>query len=252
MPNAGFPEVREKIALGLAGRTGLPFTGNDLIMTSGAYRQSKQLPAAAAKDPENALLSHMPLHRMDAEQLSDSILQATGDLDSTPFGPPVEVETKASGEVDGKGTHKKGWRRSVYVLQRRTTPPTMLEVFDLPPMSPNCIQRGYSTVATQALQMTNSPVVRYHSRYLAGRLLDESPADQSKQVEQLYLRALGRRATHAETEAAIGDLAKLRSNWEEYLRKEKDGAPVTPTATWYALADLCQAILSSAEFVYID
>jgi len=36
MPNAGFPEVREKIALGLAGRTGLPFTGNDLIMTSGA------------------------------------------------------------------------------------------------------------------------------------------------------------------------------------------------------------------------
>src|SRR4051812_8817913 len=36
MPNAGFSEVREKIALGLAGRTGLPFTGNDLIMTSGA------------------------------------------------------------------------------------------------------------------------------------------------------------------------------------------------------------------------
>ena len=246
------PELLDWLATEFVARGWSMKSIHRLIMTSGAYRQSTQLPAAAAKDPENALLSHMPLHRMDAEQLNDSILQATGDLDSTPFGPPVEVETKASGEVDGKGTHKKGWRRSVYVLQRRTTPPTMLEVFDLPPMSPNCIQRGYSTVATQALQMTNSPVVREHSRYLAGRLLDESPADQSKQVEQLYLRALGRRATHAETEAAIGDLAKLRSHWEEYLRKEKDGAPVTPTAAWYALADLCQAVLSSAEFVYID
>jgi len=36
MPNAGYPEVREIIARGLAARTGLPFTGDDIIMTSGA------------------------------------------------------------------------------------------------------------------------------------------------------------------------------------------------------------------------
>jgi aspartate aminotransferase len=36
MPNAGFPEVRAKIARGLAERTALPFTGDDVIMTSGA------------------------------------------------------------------------------------------------------------------------------------------------------------------------------------------------------------------------
>jgi hypothetical protein len=107
-------------------------------------------------------------------------------------------------------------------------------------------------VATQALQMTNSPVVREHSRYLAGRLLDDVPADQPKQIEQLYLRALGRRPSAEETKAAIADLARLRSNWEDHLRKEKEGAPVAPTATWYALADLCQAVLSSAEFAYID
>ena len=35
MPNAGFPEVRATIARGLAERTGLPFTGDDVIMTSG-------------------------------------------------------------------------------------------------------------------------------------------------------------------------------------------------------------------------
>src|SRR5579872_5100678 len=36
MPNAGFPEVRERIAGGLAERTGVPFTAADLIMTNGA------------------------------------------------------------------------------------------------------------------------------------------------------------------------------------------------------------------------
>src|SRR6516165_11025165 len=36
MPNAGYPEVRAAIARGLAARTGLPFTGEDVIMTSGA------------------------------------------------------------------------------------------------------------------------------------------------------------------------------------------------------------------------
>lgn len=36
MPNAGFPEVRAKIARGLAERTGVPFTGDDVIMTNGA------------------------------------------------------------------------------------------------------------------------------------------------------------------------------------------------------------------------
>jgi mono/diheme cytochrome c family protein len=223
-----------------------------LIMTSNAYRQSSQVNESSSVDPDNALLSHMPMHRMDAEQLHDSLLRVTGELDGTAFGPPVPVETKASGEVAGQGSHKQGWRRSVYVLQRRTTPPTLLEVFDLPPMSPNCIQRGYSTVATQALQMTNSPVTRDHARYLAGRLLDESPDDQSQQIAQLYLRALGRRATQHETEAAIADVTKLRRYWEDYLRQQKQDGPIASTATWYALADLCQAVLSSAEFIYID
>ncbi len=36
MPNAGFPDVRAKIAAGLATRTGLGFTGDDILMTSGA------------------------------------------------------------------------------------------------------------------------------------------------------------------------------------------------------------------------
>ncbi len=36
MPNGGYPEVRARLAGGLAERTGLPFTGADVIMTTGA------------------------------------------------------------------------------------------------------------------------------------------------------------------------------------------------------------------------
>jgi hypothetical protein len=74
--------------------------------------------------------------RMDAEALYDSILKVTGNLDPTAFGPPREVEATPLGEVIAKKT-KAGWRRSIYLLQRRKTPVTMLEVFDLPPMAVN-------------------------------------------------------------------------------------------------------------------
>ncbi len=36
MPNAGFPEVRAVIARTLAGRSGIPFTADDILMTNGA------------------------------------------------------------------------------------------------------------------------------------------------------------------------------------------------------------------------
>jgi aspartate aminotransferase len=36
MPNAGYPEIRSAVAARLAARTGIPFTGDDLLMTNGA------------------------------------------------------------------------------------------------------------------------------------------------------------------------------------------------------------------------
>jgi hypothetical protein len=223
-----------------------------LIMTSNAYRQSSQADTSSSSDPENILVGRMTMRHMDAEQLHDSILSVAGELDTTAFGPPVPVQTSRDGEVTEIGSRKKGWRRSIYALQRRTTPATLLEVFDPPPMSPNCIQRAYSTVATQALQMTNSPVMRDHARYLAGRLLDLAPDNQAKQIEALYIRALSRRPTKDETRAAIQDLSKLARGWEAHLSAEKSDAPVASTARWYGLGDLCQAVIGSAEFAYID
>ena len=145
-----------------------------------------------------------------------------------------------------------GWRRSVYVLQRRKTPVTILELFDLPPMSPNCVDRRQSTVPTQALQMMNSDLLQQHSRYLGGRLIDEFGSDREKQIRALYLRALSRPPTPQETQQATGGIDALTKHWTAHLAQEKSDAPVRSTAEWRALSDFCKAMLSSAEFLYVD
>jgi hypothetical protein len=193
----------------------------------------------------------MPMRRLEAEALYDSILKVAGRLDPTPFGPSVGIEVKAEGEVVASGT-KAGWRRSVYVLQRRQTPVTILDVFDLPPMSPNCIERRQSTVPTQALQMMNGDLLQQHSRYLGGRLIDEFGDDREKQIRELYLRALSRPPTQQEIPQATGEIETLTKQWIDHLTQEKNEAPVGPTAQWRALSDFCKAMLSSAEFLYVD
>jgi hypothetical protein len=119
-------------------------------------------------------------------------------------------------------------------------------------MSPNCIERASSTVPTQALQMMNSGVVRDHARYWAGRLIDEFGDNQEQQIEHAYLEALSRRPSPDEIKKAIGDIARLTTHWEAYLKNQNDEAPRRSAAKWSALASFCHELLNSAEFAYID
>jgi hypothetical protein len=193
----------------------------------------------------------MHLRRMDAEQLHDSMLLAAGRLSTERFGPAVPVETRPGGEVVEKASRDQ-WRRAIYLLQRRTTPVTMLEAFDLPSMSPNCTERAYSTVSTQALEMRNSPVVLEHARYLAGRLLDDFPNDAKTQLEQIYLRTVSRKPADTEIARAEKAIATLEREWLAHLGDQKVTAPRAYTARWHALGDFVHAMLSSAEFIYVD
>lgn len=223
-----------------------------LLMTSNAYRQSSLFDQAIQEaDPDNLRLSRMPMRRLEAEVLYDSILKVTGSLDTRQFGPPEEVDARPDGEVVPKPS-KEGWRRSIYVLQRRRTPLTALEVFDLPPMSPNCIERRQSTVPTQALQMMNSDGIQERARYFAGRLIDEFGDDKKKLLQSLYLRTLSRPPSEKELGLAVSEIDTLEQRWAAHLEKERNEAPIRSTAQWRALADFCHAMLSSAEFLYVD
>ena len=129
---------------------------------------------------------------------------------------------------------------------------TFLDLFDSPQMAPNCTERRYSTVAPQALQLMHGYMARELSRHLAGRLIDAFPEQPQKQVEELYIRALSRLPTPAEVQVALDSLADLAEKWVGYLEAQRDEAPRRSTAEWSALSSLSHALLSSAEFSYID
>jgi hypothetical protein len=199
-----------------------------LMMTSSAYRQTSDVTAAHEKlDPENVLVSRMRMHRMEAEILNDTMLLVTGRLDQTQYGVPAPVQVRDDGLVIPIGTEK-GWRRSIYVQQRRTNIPTILESFDFPQMNPNCVDRQDSTVATQALHLMNNQTIRTLSESFAQRVKMEGGSDPKQQIETLYWLALSRPPSDEERTLSLEALSRL------------------------PLAKLCHAMLNSAAFLYID
>ena len=223
-----------------------------IMMTSTAYRQTSRIaPEVLERDPENVLLSRMRRGRMDAEALYDSILKVTGRLDPRPFGPADPLETRPNKEVVATGS-KAGFRRSIYTQQRRYDPVSLLEAYDMPRMTPNCVERENSTVATQALHMMNGTTVWEHSRYMAGRIIDRVGYDPKRQILHAYLQALSREPTEWELERSRAALEEFADHWASRLRDDRNPTPVHWAAQWRALSSLCHTLLNSAEFSFVD
>ena len=225
-----------------------------LIMTSSAYRQSSRRPALDGQDPDNPLLSRFPFRRLDAEAIRDSMLAVAGRLDTNPYGPPQAVKVTQEGEVLSEPTEV-GYRRSIYMLQRRGTPLTLLQAFDLPRLDdaqPNCLMREHSTVSTQALQLLNSDLLRESARYFAGRVMDAVGGDLGNQVKRVYLSAFSRGPSEEERKLGIEALQELGQAWRDHLEQEVPAEPKEMKAKWLALGTYCHTILNSPEFVYID
>ncbi len=212
-----------------------------LIMNSRIYRQSSRITDdRLAKDPQNRLLSRMPMRRMDAEALRDSLLFVSGRLDETPGGVPDPVSVDREGQVSANPRESGDWRRSVYLQYRRTETPTMMATFDYPEMGPNCIDRNVSIVSPQSLMLMNNEHVRELASSLSRRIAKRVGADASlsAQVEAVYEVALGRLPTKEESGIGVDALAGLQESWSFGERS--------------ALDTFCHTILNSAAFIYID
>jgi hypothetical protein len=215
-----------------------------LIVSSATYRQSSHVrPEQARIDPGNRLLSRWNPRRLSAEQLRDSILAVSGQLRTTPGGPPVWPELPAEilqanpAFLDDNETRTKGWYpspkseqgvRSLFLVQKRTVRVPFLETFDLPENSTSCAHRDESTVAPQALTLLNSPFIQEASKALAASVAETVPGTEEARVRELFRRTLLRQPDNTELMAALR-LAKDRSE-----------------------AELARALLNLNEFVYID
>ncbi|MGZ0169045.1 MAG: PSD1 and planctomycete cytochrome C domain-containing protein [Planctomycetales bacterium] len=225
--------------------------GGDLNgdLKAGAGNLKDGAESSVSEEERVALLHGAPLRRMEAEVVRDTLLSVAGHLDLKPFGTPDGVTARPDGLVTSVRTAA-GWRRSIFVLQRRTKIPTLLENFDSPQMGPNCLERNESIVAPQALHLLNNEMVHELAGHFSDRVID-APAGQTEekaqaQVRSVYRLGLSRFPTAEEQDAALEALAELQAHW-----RVTDGA-TDESAARKALASFCHAIMNSAEFLYID
>ena len=161
-----------------------------LILMSATYRQSAVVPTpevARLKDPENRLLWRMNTRRLEAEEIRDSILAATGELDLKMGGPAVDYSKP---------------RRTIYARVTRNTRDPLMDVFDAPENFASTAQRNTTTTPTQALLLMNSQLMLRHAKSFAGRLRRENPDNDQDALASAYRLAFGRRATAAELRSA--------------------------------------------------
>jgi mono/diheme cytochrome c family protein len=229
------------------------------VMLSTTYRQSlltdKEL---IAVDPDNTLFGGARMKRLEAEVLRDTVLAISGKINDKPSGPPIPVMADLVGQwVIGKENLNAGrpgaridlkgeeFRRSVYVQVRRSRPLAVLETFDSPRMEPNCAERTFSTVAPQSLMLMNGMFVLDQSDHLATRLKSEIGDDQQALIRRAWELIYSRTPSDSE----IADAEQFLTEQLELL-KTRAGKEDDPQLQ--AIASLCQVLLSSNEFLYVD
>jgi mono/diheme cytochrome c family protein len=215
-----------------------------LIMTSEAYRrgsnyQERLMTAGARRDPQNKLHWKFDRRRLSAEEIRDTLLQVSGDMDRSAGGPhPFPAESSWGYTQHGPflATYETN-RRSVYLMVQRIRRHPFLGLFDGADASASTPERTATTVPTQALFFMNSPFFHERAVSLAKRI---APVTTSQgKIERAYELVYGRRATRVEIESGLRFIGKYQTL--------SDGA--TPDSAWPALMRI---LLASNELIYVD
>jgi hypothetical protein len=219
------------------------------IVTSRAYQLSIHAdPALLKADPENRLFGRATRRRVEAEVIRDAILTVSGKLDLSGGGPVVSHLPEKVIENDSKGGFNTDplTKRAVFLPVIRNDLPTVFEVFDFADPDVSNGRRDATTVSTQALYLMNSTFANTHARLAAERLLGDSP-DDTKRLELLFRRALGRSPTKAEAATTERFRAEYRKTIESLGTGQKPKNP--ELAAWTAV---CLSVFGSSEFRFVE
>ncbi|MDE0106422.1 MAG: PSD1 and planctomycete cytochrome C domain-containing protein [Bryobacterales bacterium] len=223
-----------------------------MIMLSTVYRQSSSRAdnaageRAAIEDPDNRLLWRMPLRRLEAEALRDSILAVGGNLDDSLGGPAVELDHQPDGLQLAVAEGAR--RRSVYMTARRTWSLTFMGTFDFPNIDTTCTRRAPSATPLQSLTMMNSDFVMENAAAVARRVMDFQvgrPTDLERLARAAYGAILAR-------EPSSEEIALARDHLENQQRLYVRANAATEEALAKSVESLAHMLISSNEFLYVD
>ncbi len=219
-----------------------------LIMLSATYQQTSEIDyspsSSTASIDTGDLYTHFARRRLSAEEIRDSILAVSGDLDPEPaqehpFPSPITWGFSQHGPFSAVYDNNK---RSVYLMTQRLKRHPFLALFDGPDTNASTADRLGTTVPTQALYFLNDPFVHQKADAWASRL-DADDAAESQQIEHAYRLALCRSATAEEAQDAALFLAAFRT---ELSRIGLDNV------NHRALAAFLRTLLGSNEFLHVD
>ena len=196
-----------------------------LLVTSRTFQQSSQpTPASREKDANNALLSRFQSRRMSVETWRDSLLAACASLGKGADGMVMSLGDKT---------------RTVYARVSRRQVATLLRIFDFPDPNITSERRLETTIPQQQLFMLNSEFVLDQANRLAHRVLGEAK-DPVGRIRMAYRFVLGREPESEELELT-----------QQFL-SQKDPEGDSRAATQERLQRLCQTLLISNEFIFVD
>lgn len=174
-----------------------------LMVLSATYRQNSNHPLMAEQqriDPLNQFYWRGDVRRLDAEQIRDALLAASGLL-----------KGRVDSSSDGVHAAERGWgpggegvmgdvpTRSIYVRVMRNARDPLLDAFDLPLFFSSESLRNTTTTPVQSLLLLNSPQLMQYANALAKQVdaqsKDKAVADK---VSLLWRQVYGRSPTAEE------------------------------------------------------
>jgi hypothetical protein len=195
-----------------------------LITSSETYQQSSATNASIREfDPENKWLARGPATRLTAEMMRDNALLAAGLLNKKIGGPSVKpYQPSGLWEINSANYVQDStdavYRRSLYVVTKRTVPHPTLSTFDASDRS-SCLSRRQKTnTPLQALVLLNDPTYVEVARVLGEQMAGIS--NEKEAIRYAYRKLTGKQPSERELELLI----TLRNNEFEKFSRQPEKA----------------------------
>lgn len=209
-----------------------------LILTSDTYqRASQHIPGNAEIDPDNIYLWRTNRQRLDAEQIRDSVLAISGNLDLNPAHrhPLPHHLTYYFRQHEPYVGRFDSDRRTIYLFRQRIRKNTFLDTFDAPDGNLHVGVRRPTTTSLQSLYFMNSEFIQDEANRMTSRMLESNPNFTSR-IAWCYQTLFGRKPDNVEMTQT------------QQLISQASTASGESTA-W---SSLIRAMLSSNEFLFVD
>lgn len=240
------------------------------ILISATYRQQSVVrPELQEKDPANILLARSSRYKMPAEMIRDQALAISGLLSGKIGGPSVypyqpaglweALSDKSWRYIYNQSHGEDLFRRSIYTVVKRSSPPPFMLIFDAPDRNFCTVKRSVSSSPLQALALMNDPTFVEAAKFVAVRMMQEGGSSIQDKLNFGFRLVTGRTPDSKEIALLHRMYTAENDSYKKHPDKAKKilsvgeaviNAPINENIPEIAACtDVVMALLNTDEFV---